>query len=186
MKIIDKIILVLFSIVILIVSIVMVLLLSGIINFTTITSLYSKVVADGLVTNITLGVSVVCALLAIKAIFFGGSLAPKSGLTGEGILLENESGKLLISKDTIENLVSGVAKGFENTQNAVSKVIVDSDNTLRVFVTLMVLPNTVINELSVNLQKSIKEVVKNVTDLDIKSIDIKIKDITTSEENKEG
>lgn len=185
MKIIDKMILVLFSIVILVVSIVMVLLLSGIISFTTITSLYAKVVADGMVTNIALVVSVVCALLAIKAIFFGGNSKSKTGITGEGILLENESGKLLISKDTIENLVSGVAKGFENTQNAVAKVIVDSDNTLRVFVTLMVLPNTVINELSVNLQKRIKEVVKNVTDLDIKSIDIKIKDISTSEENKE-
>ena len=97
----------------------------------------------------------------------------------------DESGKLLISKETIENLVNGVAKGFENTQSVTTKVIIDSQNTLRVFVTLMVLPNTVINELSMNLQSRIKEVVKSVTDLEIKSIDIKIKNITTSEENKE-
>ena len=50
----------------------------------------------------------------------------------------------------------------------------------------MVLPNTVINELSMNLQQRIKEVVKNVTDLDIKAIDIKIKNIVTPEENKES
>lgn len=102
-----------------------------------------------------------------------------------GILLENEAGKLLISKDTIENLVSGVAKGFENTQSVTAKVIVDSQNELKVFVTLMVLPNTVINELSMNLQTRIKEVVKNVADLEIKSIDIRIKDITTSNEKTE-
>lgn len=85
----------------------------------------------------------------------------------------------MISKDTIENLVNGVAKGFQNTQSVTTKVIVDNENELRVFVTLMVLPNTVINELSMNLQTRIKEVVKKVTDLEVKTIDIRIKDITT-------
>ena len=138
-----------------------------------------------MVSNTILGVSGVCIVLALKAIFFGGNWNTDNGINGEGILLENESGKLLISKETIENLVNGVAKGFENTQSVTTKVIIDSQNTLRVFVTLMVLPNTVINELSMNLQSRIKEVVKSVTDLEIKSIDIKIKNITTSEENKE-
>ena len=49
----------------------------------------------------------------------------------------------------------------------------------------MVLPNTVINELSMNLQTRIKEVVKKVTDLEIKAIDIRIKNITTPEEKTE-
>lgn len=106
--------------------------------------------------------------------------------TKDGILLENEAGKLLISKDTIENLVNGVAKGFENTQSVTTKINVNSENELKVFVTLMVLPNTVINELSMNLQTRIKEVVKNVADLEVKAIDIKIKDITTSEEKTDA
>ncbi len=185
MKVLDKIILVIFSIMILIISIIMALLIFGVINFTTIATLYAKILADSTVINITLAILAVCIILSIKAIFFGGSSNQEDGIKGEGILLENESGKLLISKDTIENLVNGVAKGFENTQSVMTKVMVDNDNTLKVFVTLMVLPNTVINELSVNLQKRIKEVVKNVTDLDIKSIDIKIKNITTPEEKKE-
>lgn len=186
MKILDKITLVLFSIIILIISIIMALLVFGWVSFATIVSLYGQMMASDLISNIVLGVSIVCALLSVKAIFFGGSSkSDNNGISGEGILLENESGKLLISKDTIENLVNGVANGFENTQSVVTKVIVDSQNTLRVFVTLMVLPNTIINELSMNLQNRIKEVVKNVTDLEIKSIDIKIKNITTPEENKE-
>lgn len=103
-----------------------------------------------------------------------------------GILLENEAGKLLISKDTIENLVNGVAKGFANTQSVTTKVLVNSDNELKIFVTLMVLPNTVINELSMNLQSRIKEVVKTVADLEVKTIDIKIKNITTPDNKIEG
>ena len=186
MKILDRMILILFSIIILIISIVMVLLMFSIINITTMANLYAKLIASDVATNITLGISIVCIVLAIKAIFFGSSSNSNNGINGDGILLENEAGKLLISKDTIENLVNGVAKGFENTQSVTTKVIVDSQNTLKVFVTLMVLPNTVINELSMNLQQRIKEVVKNVTDLDIKAIDIKIKNIVTPEENKES
>ncbi|MCI8519535.1 MAG: Asp23/Gls24 family envelope stress response protein [Clostridia bacterium] len=107
-------------------------------------------------------------------------------MVATGILLENEAGKLLISKDTIENLVNGVAKGFQNTQSVTTKINVNSDNELKVFVTLMVLPNTVINELSMNLQTRIKEVVKNVADLEVKAIDIKIKNITTPEEKTDA
>ncbi len=185
MKILDKITLILFSMIILIISLVMVLLMFGWVNFTTIVALYGQLTTNELASNIALFASIVCILLAVKAIFFGGTTTSNDKINGEGILLQNESGKLLISKETIENLVNGVANGFENTQSVTTKVIIDSQNAIRVFVTLMVLPNTVINELSMNLQSRIKEVVKKVTDLDVKSIDIKIKNITASEENKE-
>ena len=66
-----------------------------------------------------------------------------------------------------------------------AKVIINSENELMIFVTLMVLPDTIINELSMNLQNRIKEVVKNAANLDVKSIDIKIKNIATPEEKKE-
>lgn len=181
MKILDKITLVLFSIAILIISVLLVLLMFGWVNFSTINLMYSEINASSLATNIVLGVSVFCILLSLRAIFFGSS----NNSSGDGILLENEAGKLLISRDTIENLVSTVAKGFENTQSVNAKVYINSENELKVYVTLMVLPNAVINELSQNLQNRIKEVVKQVADLEVKSIDIRIKDITTPEENFE-
>jgi len=181
MKILDKITLILFSVIILVLSILIALLMFGWVKFSTITIFYGEIIGNSLATNVITVSAVLCAILAIKAIFFGGD----SVTAGEGVLLENEAGKLLISKDTIENLVNGIARGFENTQSVTTKVVVNDDNELRLYITLMVLPNTVISELSMNLQKRIKEVVKNVTDLEIKSIDIKIKNITTPEENKE-
>lgn len=183
MKILDTITLILFSIMILIISVVMSLLIFGWINLSTITMAYSEMNASTIATNVVLGVSVVFALLALRAIFFRGNSSTENG---EGVLLENEAGRLMISRDTIENLVNTVAKGFENTQSVTTKVYVNSENELKVFVTLMVLPNTVINELSVNLQSRIKEVVKTVADLEIKSIDIKIKNITTSDDKNES
>lgn len=182
MKILNKITLVLFSVIILIIAIIIILLLFGWLNFSTIAMLYHEMVASSIATNIALGTSIICALLALRAIFYGGN---SSSNDEEGILLENEAGKLMISKDTIENLINTVAQGFENTQSVGTRVVISSENELKVFVTLMVLPNTIINELSVNLQTRIKEVVKNVTDLEIKSIDIKIKNITTPDDKKD-
>ena len=177
MKILDKITLVLFSIIILAISIILSLLMFGWIRFTTINIFFNSIIQSGTITNIVLGASIVCALLALRAIFFGGA---SSEDVGDGILLENEAGKLLISKDTIENLVNGVAKGFANTQSVTTKVLVNSSNELKIFVTLMVLPNTVINELSMNLQSRIKEVVKNVADLEVKTIQL----LTTNKRDK--
>ena len=182
MKILDKITLILFSIIVLVISILVALLIFGWVRLSTLNMYLSEMSANALATNITLGASIVCSLLALRAIFFGGNSSENSG---DGILLENEAGKLLISKDTIENLVNGVAKGFSNTQSVTTKITVNSENELGVFVTLMVLPNTVINELSMNLQTRI-EVVKRVADLEVKTIDIKIKDITAPEGKTEG
>ena len=185
MKILDKIALILFSVIMLIISIVVVLLIFSVISFDAIEMLYTHMMANNVINNVVLGVALISIVLAVKAIFFGSTANEGNKMNGDGVLLENEAGRLLISRETIENLVNSVAKDFENTQSVTTKVVVDSDNTLKVFVTLMVLPNTVINELSMNLQKKIKEVVKNVTDLDIKSIDIKIKNIATPLESKE-
>lgn len=185
MKILDKIALILFSIIMLVISVVMVLLIFSVISFDTIEMLYTQMMANHIANNVVLAIALISIVLAVKAIFFGGETGNNSKMNGDGVLLENEAGKLLISRETIENLVNSVAKDFENTQSVTTKVVVDNENALKVFVTLMVLPNTVISELSANLQKKIKEVVKNVTDLDIKSIDIKIKNITTPVENKE-
>lgn len=183
MKILDKITLVLFSIIILISTILITLLIFGWVRMSSIVMFVDEMSANALATNITLGVSVVCALLSIRAIFFGGTQTDENE---EGILLENEAGKLLISKDTIENLVNSVAKGFSNTQSVSTKITVNSENELKVAVTLLVLPNTVINELSMNLQTRIKEVVKKVADLEVKTIDIRIRNITTPEEKTQG
>lgn len=183
MKILDKITLIIFSIIILAISTTIILLIFGWANFSNIQIWYVQATQSPLGNNIMLGVALLCAILSLRAIFFG---AGTGNPNGDGVLLQNEAGKLLISKDTIENLVNSVARGFQNTQSVSTKVLINSENELKVYVTLMVLPNTVINELSMNLQTRIKEVVKKVTDLEIKAIDIRIKNITTPEEKTEN
>ena len=93
------------------------------------------------------------------------------------IYVKNADGKLLITKETIENLVNTVVKGFDSAEDVTTKIELDKDNQVKVFVNLAVKQNAVIKELSTNLQTRIKETIKKASDLDVKEVNIKVKNI---------
>ena len=178
MKFIEKLSLLLFSSIMLLISIIACLVVFGWIDIPAIAIVLKDVLNNPKATNVVLGCSIVFILLAIKCIFFDSGSNSKSD-SKEGVLLENNNGKLLISKDTIENLVSRTVKEFSEAEAVSTKVILDRENNVMIEVTLYVAPNSIIKELSINLQNKIKDVVKKVADLDIKEINIKIENIAT-------
>ncbi len=177
MRIIEKIALIIFSYIVLILSIIMCLLVFGWLDTELVRNFIENIKMNSTLSAITLVVSVIAILLAIKCIFFD-STGKEIAKQREGILLENTDGKLLISKETIENLIASVAKGFDGAENVNSKVYVDKENNLSVYVTLFVHPDAVIKDLSNNLQNKIKEAVKKSSDLDVKEVNIKVRNIT--------
>ncbi len=174
MKVLEKICLVLFSIIILVLSVIMCLLVFEWLNISTVNIVLFNAINNVTASNIILVISVILILLAIKCIFFSGN--SKDSRT-DGILLQNDNGKLLISKETLENLVSGIAKGFEGTENVTTKVELDKENNLRVQVTLYVHPNAIIKDLSANIQTRIKEAIKSTSDLEVHEVNIRIRNI---------
>ena len=56
------------------------------------------------------------------------------------------------------------------------------DNTVQVYVNLNVKENAVIKELSTNLQTKIKETIKKTSDLEVKEVNIKVKNIEPEKE----
>jgi uncharacterized alkaline shock family protein YloU len=176
MKIVEKLSLALFSNIILILSILLCLIIFGWLDIDVTFGIIKYGLITGTVSNIVLGTCVVLIILAIKCIFFD-SYGKDSDRTKDGILLENNSGKLLISRETLENLANSVVKGFENTENINSRIMLDKENNLRVNVTLSVKQNTIIKELSNNLQDRIKEAIKTSLDLEVKEVNIRIKNI---------
>lgn len=178
MKIIEKISLVLFSTIMLILSLVVCLLTFGWLEVQTIADLIIKVLNNSVSSNLLLGLSIVFILMAIKCIFFGSSDKETAKADYKnGILLENADGKLLITRETIENLVSNIVKGFDSAEDITTKIELDNENNLIVYVNLSVRENANIKELSTNLQTKIKETVKKTSDLVVKEVNIKVKDV---------
>ena len=175
MKFIEKMVLNIYSIIMLAISILLCLLIFGWVDYSLIEDVINNILSNPTASNITLGISVVFILLSLVCIFFDSS-SKKDG-SKQGVLLQNDNGKLMISKDTLENLVNTVAKDFESAEEITTSVELDKENNVTVFVNLVVSPNAVIKELTTNLQAKIKETIKKASDLEVKEVNIKVKNI---------
>lgn len=184
MKILEKITLIIYSNIMLILSIILCLLVFGWLDKSLVGGIISSLLVGDTSSKIILGVSVVFILLSIKCIFFD-STSKEQIKERQGVLLENESGKLMISKETIENLVNSVAVNFQSAEEVSTRVELDRENNVNVFVNLIVSSDAVIKDLSANLQTKIKEKVKTATDLEVKEVNITVKKVAPKQEVSE-
>lgn len=180
MKIIEKFTLTIYSIIMLIVAILSCLLIFGWLDMGLAGGLLKNVITGETSRNVLLAVNILFILLSIKCIFFNSESKEKSSIR-EGVLLENENGKLMISKETIENLVNSVALNFQSAQEVITKVELDRENKVKVYVNLTVSSDVIIKDLSSNLQNKIKEKVKTATDLEVNEVNIAVKKVANKE-----
>ena len=176
MKILEKITLIIYSYVILILAVLACLLVFRWLDPELVGEIVNNILLGDISGKIVLGVSVIFILLSIKCIFFTSS-SKEQIKERQGVLLENENGKLMISKETIENLVNSVAKGFESTEDVTTRVELDKDNNVRVYANLIVSSEAVIKDLSAKLQTSIKDKIKTATDLEVNEVNITVKKV---------
>lgn len=176
MKWLDKLALKIFSILILAIAIVIGLVITGIIPYTEISACVMHLTDNELGVKIAAGVAGVLVLLAIKGVFFT-SKPEDNGK--DGIILENASGKLVISKESLENLIASVIKDIPGADTVSSRTILDKDKNLIVYVTAVVSKDVMLKDISNELQTKIKDAMKRTADLDVKEVNIKIKNITS-------
>ena len=180
MKGLDRFNLILFSIIILVLSILGCFLQFGWINIDLATDGISFLLENTVASNITLGLAIVLILLSVKSIFFNSYASESQGK--DGILLENDNGKLLVSRDTIESLANTVIKSFDSAETVMTKVEVDEESHIKIYITLSVHPDAVIKDLSAKLQSNVKEAIKKSLDLDVTEVNIRVKNISVKKE----
>ena len=181
MKILEKITLIIYSNIMLILSIILCLLVFGWLDMGLVGDIVTKIIVGETASKVVLALSVIFILLSIKCIFFD-STSREQIKERQGVLLENESGKLMISKETIENLVNSVALNFQSAEDVTTKVELDKENNVKVFVNLIVSEEAIIKDLSANLQTKIKEKIKTATDLEVKEVNITVKKVAAKQQ----
>ena len=182
MKKLDKIILALFSVLIFLESVLVICIITGLLDINTANNFIIKAFELENTSKIILAVAIICLLCSFKCIFFDSDAKDNKN---KGVLMQNDNGKLLISKSTIENIVMSAVKDFTSVQDVAVSTDLSDSNNLKVNVNLVVNKNAVIKELTANIQNKIKEAIKKTLDLDVKEVNVKIKDISTTEENHE-
>ena len=181
MKFLEKLSLVIFSIIVLVLSVILVLIGFNFVEQSVFSILISKVMMSAQGTYIMIGICVVLIMLAIKCLFFSDSTALKRDKSEDGVLLQNEDGKLLITRSTLENVVNGVLYEYSEIENAETNVIIDKENNVIIDVTLNVAGGTVLKNLSAKLQNEIKERIRETTDLEVNAVDIEIHNVEVGE-----
>lgn len=177
MKFLDKLALKIFSLIIFVLGVGIILVLTGIMPLETILNemvVLTDVGEDAI--KIAIGVLAVLMLLALKGLFFTSKPVDNGK---NGIVLENTSGKLVISKESLENLISSVTKEIPGADTVASRTILDKNKNLIVYVTAVVSKDVMIKDISNELQRRIKDAMKRTADLEVKEVNIKIKNITS-------
>lgn len=178
MKFLEKIALIVYSNIMIILALVVCLVTFGWLDFDLVANIIKSIITNGNYTMAILIINVVIILLSIKCIFFD-STSRKEMQEKQGVLLQNGNGKLMISKETLENIVYNVSKEFEGTEEVTSRVEVDKESNLKVFVNLLITQDVVIKELTLNLQNKIKDAIKKSSDLEVKEVNVRVNNIAS-------
>ena len=179
MKFLEKLSLFLFSLILCVISIGLILIMLKIVQIEAITGMMAEllniIIVNDVAVKITLAVSAVILILAIKCIFFGEEKVDDGR---NGVTLENDAGKLVISKESLENLIANVVKDVQGIEATSSRTILDKDRNLVVYVTTLVSKDMMIKDVTMQIQQKIKEALVQTADLQVKQVNVKVKNIT--------
>lgn len=164
----------LFSIIIFICALVVLLMTFKMIEITLFATVISYILAREILLKITIVVLVTLLVLSARFILFGTG---KDEFKSDGIILENASGKLIISKESLENMILNSTKTIDGLEYVNCKIGVDKEHKLSVYVVVNVQNNIIVKDVSKQLQDNIKENMKNTADLDVSAVSITIRNI---------
>lgn len=117
-------------------------------------------------------ISVIIEIMAIKGMFFQSGKEERR----DAIILENSSGKLIISRKTLENLVKDIANNVNGVENAIAKVMVEKDTDLAILIDIVVKEGS-IKDITKKLQEEVKISIKKASDLNVSEVNVNIKNI---------
>ena len=181
MKFLERFTLIIYSFVVLLLSVILSLLIFNWIDFEIVTEMVKALITGDLSSKITLGISIVFILLSIKCMFFDEKSKEKVRET-QGILLKNENGQLLITKETLDNMIKSVVYKFDNIENCTPRISINEQNEISITLQVVLKDDVIIKDLANRLQTKVKEEMKKTSDLDVKNVNIKIINMSKKQE----
>lgn len=182
MKFFERTSLIIFSIIICIISAIIILMTLDLVSINLFTTIIAYLIAKRVSLRITIIVCVILLFISLKFIIFG---VKKEELSRDGIILENSNGKLIISKDSLENMVSSSTKAINGIEYVNSKTLIDKEHKLLVYVTIVVPEKIIVKDVTKQLQDNIKQTMKNTADLEVSSVVITVKNIVSKKVKEE-
>lgn len=180
MRYLDRLINFIFSLVILVLAIVIIMVSAGFVGYENVDNWIKLNMFSTANNTTTCIVAIITLIAALKTTVFLSRMNPKKKNT---ILVDTNHGKIQIAAETIENTAKTVVKDYEEIKDAQVKMVKEKRG-IKVYMALLVLPNTNIIELSAKVQDEVKEAIEDTTGVKVNNVDIKIKNITENRKAK--
>ncbi len=176
----EKFILCIFSVVMIVLSVFIILIATGMIQ---VGDLY-QVAVNFLIAN-KVAVLVVGAIVSLLGLIGLFSTSGNEDDSRSGLAIKNESGTVFLNRDTFETMIMSVAKNYPELVNPKVDVSI-SEEGVKANLYAMILPETVVPTLTEKLQDNIKSTVKKQTTIEIKEANIKIKGVYIEPQKKQN
>lgn len=176
----EKFILCVFSVIMIVLSVFVILVSTGMIQ---IGDLYQ--VAVNFLTANKVAVLVVGAIVSLFGLIGLFSTSGSEEDSRSGLAIKNESGTVFLNRDTFETMIISVARNYPELVNPKVDVNI-SEEGVKANVYAMILPDTVVPTLTEKLQENIKSTVKKQTTIEIKEANIKIKGVYIEPQKKQN
>lgn len=168
-----KLISLLFSFIVIVISVVIILYIARIISIGYITDMIG---AMDFSRDTRIATIIVAGILGVLGVITIASSDNSDDISNGGLILPLEIGKVCISNQTFENIIIGVTRKYAQFRNVKVNVGVN-ENGLVVNVYVYITPETVVADVTAKLQQDIKVSVLKQTTVEVKEIDIKVKGV---------
>lgn len=176
MRALDRLISFVFSIIMLVISIILVLVGAGVIESQMVLDMLkenvftNKILAGGFWNPVTIA-GLILFLASLKTTIFLSLFKTKDK---SPILVKTDHGEVEIAQETITNTVRNVGFSFENIKDVQAKMVKKKKGII-IYTMVLVYANSNIREITEEMQKQIKEVVKATTGVTVLEVNIKVK-----------
>lgn len=178
MRMLDKFISFIFSIIILVVSVVVLMLVFDLTSFDLIVDLVNTYVLNDAYRNTVILITAIFILLSLKTTIF---LSDISGSSKRPILVDTDNGRVEIAQETIDTTVKSVAYSFPEIKNVQAKMEKQNKGIV-IYVAISVIQDTNIKSLTDKLQAKIGTTILDTTGIKVLNTNVKVKNIC--EKNK--
>lgn len=186
MKVVDKLISVIFNIFVIVLAVSILLVLLNFVNYSVIDGLLRDYVFNASYKTIALSSTILIILAGLKVTIFSSAF---SNSATKSIMINTVHGKMQINQDTIEDIAKNVIKDYSDIKDVQTRMT-KAKNGINLYMILSVYPQTNIREVATRVQNDVKMEIENTTSVAVKNIDIKIKNVqnhnsSTKQKNKD-
>lgn len=175
MRILDKFISFVFSIVIIVLAMTVILVSFNVINYAVVDGLLTNYVFNDLYKPTVVLVSALFVLAGLKVTVFSSSLSSGGK---KNIYVNTPNGKIQIAQETIEGIAKNVINNYSEVKD-VKAAMTKAKKGINLYMGLLVYPNTNITNIVTRIQDEVKKQIEDTTGVKVYNVDVRVRNVVT-------